>query len=115
MKKLIICLTIATSLFISKIFAQETFESRAKKIAENIENITNQEKGLLKSEVEAINIQLDKKEITVEQAQSKKQQLSEICFARDSKVSWAKILLINKLEAIVKQMINFFMMIVFFD
>ena len=78
MKKLIICLTIASSLFISKIFAQETFESRAKQIAENIENITNQEKGLLKSEVEGINIQLDKKEITAEQAQTKKQQLSEI-------------------------------------
>ena len=78
MKKLIICLTIASSLFISKIFAQENFESRAKQIADNIENITNQEKGLLKSEVEAINIQLDKKEITAEQAQTKKQQLSEI-------------------------------------
>ena len=78
MKNLIITITVTLVLFMGKTFAQETFESRAKTIANNIENITKQEKELLKTEIEAVNVQLDKKEITSDQATSKKQQLANL-------------------------------------
>ena len=78
MKNLIIKLTIMLIIFYSKSFAQENFETRVKSIANNIENITRQEKEALKTEVEAVNVQLDKKEITLEQSTAKKQEFSEI-------------------------------------
>lgn len=74
-------------LFITHIFAQDpdhkgeqssqSFESRAKLIASKIENITKEEKDALKNEVETVNNQIDKKEITQEQADQKKQQLAD--------------------------------------
>jgi hypothetical protein len=78
MTKKILTLTLIFCLFFSKTIAQETFENRAKIIATNIENITKFEKAALKSEVEALNVQLDKNEITKEQADAKKLQLAEI-------------------------------------
>jgi len=54
-----------------------SFEQRAKEIAKNIESITKQQKDSLKIEVEAINVQLEKNEITADQATFKKKQLSE--------------------------------------
>ena len=78
MNKIIIYIAIAISLFATKSFAQESFESRAKKIADNIENITKSEKEALKNEIELVNAQLDKKEITLDQALSKKQELAGI-------------------------------------
>ncbi|NHM05767.1 hypothetical protein G4D82_00910 [Flavobacterium sp. CYK-4] len=84
MKNFTIYLTGFLLLFLTEIFAQdqkgevvsETFESRAKGIANKIENITKEEKAALKAEIEAINNQLDKKEITTEQAEVKKQELA---------------------------------------
>ena len=78
MNKIIIYLTISISLFISKSFAQNSFENRAKEIADNIENITKTEKAALKTEIESINQQLDKSEITFDQAMAKKQELANI-------------------------------------
>ncbi len=78
MSKIIIFVAITITLFISKSYAQETFESRAKQIANNIENITKSEKEALKSEIEIVNKQLDKKEITFDQAMAKKQEFAEI-------------------------------------
>ena len=78
MKKIIIYTALATILFISKSFGQETFESRAKTIATNIESITKTEKEALKTEIELVNAQLDKKEITLDQALTKKQDLANI-------------------------------------
>jgi hypothetical protein len=63
-------------LFVSKITAQKTFEDRAKAIAEKIENITKEEKALLKSNVEEVNVQLEKGEITKEVADKKKMDLA---------------------------------------
>ena len=74
----IIYLAIAVSLFITKSFAQNSFENRAKEIANNIENITKTEKVALKTEFEAVNQQLDKSEITFDQAMAKKQELANI-------------------------------------
>ena len=52
MKNFTIYLTGFLLLFITQIFAQETFESRAKSIANKIESITKEEKEALKTEVE---------------------------------------------------------------
>lgn len=69
-------------LLVTKLSAQETqtqtFEERAKIISKNIEIITKQQKDSLKIEVEAINAQLEKNEISAEAAAEKKQQLAEI-------------------------------------
>ena len=77
MRNFTIYLVTLLCLFASKLVAQESFESKAKKIAENIEWITREQKALLKAEVEEVNIQLEKKVITLEQANLKKQQLAQ--------------------------------------
>jgi hypothetical protein len=64
-------------LFISKIQAQETFESQVKSISLKIENITKEEKSALKMEVEAVNVDLQNGKITKEEADAKKQKLAE--------------------------------------
>lgn len=64
-------------LCINLIFAQETFESRAKVIANKISVITKEEKEALKTEVEAVNEELAKGQITQEQADQKKIQLAD--------------------------------------
>jgi len=69
-------------LLATRLSAQEqkpqTFEGRANEISKNIELITKQQKDSLKIEVEAVNDQLEKNEITADQAAFKKKQLSEI-------------------------------------
>ncbi len=103
MNKIIIYLAIAISLFISKSYAQETFESRAKTISNNIENITKSEKEALKSEIEIVNKQLDKKEITFDQAMAKKQELAEIRAKNiESKVAIEQ----QKLNDLVKEKVD---------
>ena len=77
MRNFTIYLVTLLCLFASKLVAQESFESKAKKIAENIEWITREQKALLKAEVEEVNIQLEKKVITLEQANLQKQQLAQ--------------------------------------
>lgn len=78
MQKIIFYAMALLCLFATRVFAQETFEERAKIIAERIETITKEEKDALKSEVEAVNNQLDKGEITQEQADAKKQALADV-------------------------------------
>ncbi|AWH84906.1 hypothetical protein HYN59_07105 [Flavobacterium album] len=56
----------------------QSFQERAAAIANNIEQITKQEKDSLKSEVEAVNTQLEKNEITKAEADAKKQQFAEL-------------------------------------
>lgn len=68
-------------LLATKLTAQETkpetFEERAKEISKNIGSITKQQKDSLKIEVEAVNVKLENKEITDEQAEAQKQQYAE--------------------------------------
>ncbi len=64
-------------LLVNEITAQ-TFETRAKAIADKIEQITKEEKAALKSEVEWVNEQLEKGEITTEEADQKKLEFAEI-------------------------------------
>ena len=71
MKNIIFCIIALLSLFISKCVAQETFESKVKKIGITIENISKEEKATLKTELELVNNQLERGEITKEQADEK--------------------------------------------
>ncbi len=77
MRNFTIYLTGFLCLFLTKIFSQETFESRTKAIASKIETITKEEKTALKNEIEEINIQLQNGTISKEQADDKKIKLAE--------------------------------------
>ncbi|MGO4770664.1 hypothetical protein ACEN2I_03295 [Flavobacterium sp. W22_SRS_FK3] len=77
MKNFTIYLVVLIFLFVSKVLGQETFESRAKQIANKIEKITKEEKETLKEEVEAVNVQLSEGKITKEQADKRKKELAE--------------------------------------
>ena len=77
MRNFTIYLTTFLCLFLTKIFAQETFESQVKQVAIKIENITKEEKEALKIKVEAVNVQLENGTITSEQANAEKQTLAE--------------------------------------
>lgn len=72
MQKIIFYVAVSLCLFVSKVVAQETFEQRAKIIAQNIENITKEEKQALKEKVDVINQDLENKKITAEEADQKK-------------------------------------------
>lgn len=61
----------------TKLFAQKTFSQRANAIGDKIELITKQQKDSLKTEVEAVNVQLEKNEITAAQAEARKQELAQ--------------------------------------
>lgn len=65
-------------LFLTQVYGQETFESRAKMIANKIEQITKEEKEALKNEVESVNLELEKNNITKEQADEKKAKFAEV-------------------------------------
>ena len=82
MKNVIIYLTIlvclsATKLFAQDIKSQDLFCDKADAIAKKIERITKDEKANLKQEVEAVNVQLDNKKITQDDADAKKNALAE--------------------------------------
>jgi len=85
MRNFTIYLTAFLCLFLTKVFAQDvkvetvsqTFEARAKAIADKIESITKEEKAALKEEVEAVNIELENAEISAKDADDKKIQLAE--------------------------------------
>ncbi|KIA97120.1 hypothetical protein OA93_16205 [Flavobacterium sp. KMS] len=78
MRNFTIYLVLFLFLFVSKMIGQETFESRAKSIADKIEKITKDEKAALKEEVEVVNVQLSEGKITREDADNKKKQLAEV-------------------------------------
>jgi len=60
----------------TKLCAQ-TFSERANAIGDKIELITKQQKDSLKMEVEVVNVQVEKNEITTAQADAKKQELAQ--------------------------------------
>lgn len=77
MRNLTIYLATVLCLFINRAVAQETFEDKAKIIADKIESITKDEKASLKLEVEAVNKQLENGSITDDQADEEKLKLAE--------------------------------------
>jgi len=83
-KNFTIYLALSLCLFASKLVAQDkdnkdaqTFETKAKAIGNKIEKITAEEKATLKTEIEEVNVQLEKGTITKEQADEKKKKLAE--------------------------------------
>lgn len=103
MKNFTIYLVILVFLFVSKVLGQETFESRAKQIANKIEKVTKEEKAVLKEEVEAVNIQLSEGKITKEQADKRKKELAEArAVIIEEKVTLAQ----NELNDLVQQKVD---------
>ncbi|WP_394775253.1 hypothetical protein [Flavobacterium sp.] len=103
MKNFTIYLVILVFLFVTKVLGQESFESRAKKIANKIENITKEEKAALKEEVEAVNVQLSEGKITQEQADKRKKELAEArAVIIEEKVTLAQ----NELNDLVQQKVD---------
>jgi len=103
MKNFTVYLVILVFLFVSKVLGQETFESRAKQIANKIEKITKEEKAILKEEVEAVNVQLSEGKITQEQADKRKKELAEArAVIIEEKVTFAQ----NELNDLVQQKVD---------
>lgn len=103
MKNFTLYLVILVFLFVSKVLGQETFESKAKKIANKIEKVTKEEKAILKEEVEAVNVQLSEGKITQEQADKRKKELSEArAIIIEEKVTLAQ----NELNDLVQQKVD---------
>lgn len=103
MKNFTIYLVILVFLFVSKVLGQETFESRAKKIANKIEKITKEEKATLKEEVEAVNVQLSEGKITQEKADKRKKELAE---ARATIIEEKVTLAQNELNELVQEKVD---------
>ncbi len=103
MRNFTIYLALLLCLFASKMVAQETFESKAKAIANKIENITKEEKEALKVEVEEVNVQFEKGTITKAQADQKKQDLAQArATIIENKVAVAQ----EELKDLVQQKVN---------
>ncbi|MDL2144979.1 MULTISPECIES: hypothetical protein [Flavobacterium] len=103
MKNFTIHLVILVFLFVSKVMGQETFESKARKIANKIEKVTKEEKEALKEEIEAINVQLSEGKITQEQADKRKKELAEArAIIIEEKVTLAQ----NELNDLVQQKVD---------
>ena len=77
MRNFTIYLTALLCLFLTQIFAQQSFESNVNDVAKSIENITKEEKEALKIKVEEVNVQQENGQITSEEANAKKQVLAE--------------------------------------
>lgn len=103
MKNFTIYLALSLCLFASKMVAQETFESKAKAIADKIETITKEEKLNLKGEVEAVNVQLESGSITKEQADAKKKDLAQ---ARATIIENRVAVAQEELKDLVQQKVN---------
>lgn len=77
MQKIILYAALLLCAFVTQLYAQTTFEDRARKIAETISKITNEEKEALKREVEGINALLDNGTISLEKAEAEKIKAAE--------------------------------------
>jgi hypothetical protein len=103
MKNFIIYATLLVILFATKLQAQDSFQSRVKAIAEKIEKITKDEKSALKTEVEQVNVQLEKGTITKEQADEKKKKLAETTATNiENKVAEAQ----NELKELIQEKVD---------
>lgn len=103
MQKIIFYAVAMLCLFASKVFAQETFEQRAKAIAERIETITKEEKDALKTEVETVNQQLESGQITQEEADDRKAKLAD---SRAKSIEYRVGIEETKLTDLVKEKVD---------
>ena len=106
-KNFTLYLAFAVCLLANKLAAQDSFEYKARIIAEKIENITKDEKAALKAELEAVNTDLEKGTITKAQADEKKLQLAEVrAKSIETKVAEAQEELKNLVQQKVDGKIN---------
>ena len=103
MKNFTIYLALLLCLAINKLTAQETFEAKAKAIAERIENITKEEKAALKLEIESVNKELEEGTITNEQADEKKLKFAE---TRSKNIETRVAVEQDKLKELVNQKVE---------
>ena len=103
MRNLTIYLVIAACLLAGKITAQETFETRARQIADKIEKITINEKEALKIEIEEVNKQFENGTITKAEADVKKKKLAE---ARAIIIENKIVVAQEELKELVQQKVN---------
>lgn len=118
MKNFIIYFALLVCFFATKVAAQKTFEQQAKEIANNIGKVTKEEKALLKTKVEAVNVQLEKGEITKEQADKQKTDLanetaSTIEKRVDAEQTKLNVLIQDKVNGVVKDSDDQFLTIKF--
>ncbi|WNM19198.1 hypothetical protein [Flavobacterium capsici] len=103
MRNFTIYLAVAACLLAGKITAQETFESKARQIAEKIERITKEEKEALKIEIEEVNKQFENGTITKKEADDKKKKLAEArALIIENKVAVSQ----EELKELVQQKVN---------
>jgi hypothetical protein len=103
MRNFTIYIALAACLFASKLLAQETFEAKAKAIAEKIESITKEEKMALKVELEEVNKELEAGTISKTQADEKKLQIAEI---RSKNIETRVAVEQDKLKDLVQQKVD---------
>lgn len=77
MKTITFYVVAALCLLATKLSAQESFEQRARTIAQNIEKIAEQEKDSLKAEVEMVNGMLADNKISQEEAERRKKDFAD--------------------------------------
>lgn len=77
MQKIILYAAVLLCTLVTQMYAQETFDERAKTISETIKKITSEEKEALKREVEDINKLLEDGSITAEKADAEKLKAAE--------------------------------------
>ncbi|WP_293870762.1 hypothetical protein [Flavobacterium sp.] len=103
MKNFTIYLALTACLFVGKVVAQETFESKARQIADKIEKITKDEKEALKIELEEVNKQFENGAITKVEADVKKKKLAEArAIIIENKVAVSH----EELKELVQQKVN---------
>ena len=78
MRNLTIYLAVTACLFATKMVAQETFDERVRDIAQKIEQVTKEEKALLKKEVDQVNKEVEDGKLTYKEGDAKKLQFAEI-------------------------------------
>lgn len=103
MTKFTIYVAMAITLIAGRATAQESFEEKAKAIAEKIEKITKEEKEALRIEIEDVNKQLDNNSITKAQADEMKLKLAETRSNNiETRISQAE----DELKELVKQKVD---------
>ena len=103
MRNFTIYLALFACLLVSKLSAQNTFETRAKEIANKIEKITKDEKESLKIEIEEVNKQFESGAITKAQADENKKKLAE---ARAVIIENKVAVVQEELKELVQQKVN---------
>jgi hypothetical protein len=103
MRNFTIYLSLSVCLFISKTYAQDTFEEKVKIISAKIETITKQEKQALKKEVESVNVELEEGKISAQEAEEKKKNFA---LKRAENIELKVVQYEDELKELIQQKVN---------